>query len=419
MSFSLSVPVLRIDDFRRLVLTRLLAYLALQSQAVIIGWQVYKIKPDPLLLGLVGLAEAVPAIASSFVSGYVVDRNRPGAIYRWSLFALFLNTCVLWIAVSPIGALSDDGRLTMLFAGAFFSGAARSFAAPSVFSLIPQVVPRSLISAAAAWSSSSFQFAAIGGPMLGGLVYGYAGPMAAFALPPLFLAASCAVNLRFSAAVMSLRSEGTHEPYLQSISAAIKFALQQKILLSAMLLDMFSVLFGGAVAVLPIFADQVLGTGSAGLGILRAAPSVGSVLVALLLALRPLEVIPGRALLFMVAGFGLCSIGFALSKLFWLSFFFLFAGGAFDGVSMVMRSTILQFLTPSHMRGRVSALNSIFITSSNEIGAFESGVAARLLGLVPSVVFGGAMTLLVVATTAGLVPELRSMRLRHGDEKNS
>jgi MFS family permease len=416
---STSLPVLRIADFRLIVATRFLAYFALQCQAVIVGWQVYQIKPDPLLLGLIGLAEAIPAITSSFVSGHVVDNNRPLAIYRLSTFALFINTCILWIAASPFVHLGADARLVMLFAGVFISGAARSFASPAVFTMIPRVVPRPLISSAAAWNSSAYQFASIGGPALGGLIYAYGGVVTAFSVPPAFLLISCFLQTRFSSSTAKMKSESTREPYLKSISTAIAFAVKEKVLLSTMTLDMFSVLFGGAVAILPMFADQVLASGSTGWGLLRAAPAIGSVAVAVILAVRPLEVISGRTLLIVIAGFGLTTIGFALSTTFWLAFGFLLASGAFDGVSMVMRSTILQLLTPDHMRGRISALNSVFITSSNEIGAFESGLAARLLGLVPSLIFGGAMTVAIVAATAGLVPELRKTRIRNGDVAKS
>ena len=202
------------------------------------------------------------------------------------------------------------------------------------------------------------------------------------------------------------------EPFAQSVKTGIRFVWHDKVLLSAMTLDMFSVLFGGAVAVLPIYADQVLHVGATGLGILRSAPALGSLLILLLLGLRPLKVISGKMLLWVVAGFGLTTLLFGISTNFTLSLIFLAASGAFDGVSMVIRSTILQLRTPDHVRGRVSAVSTVFITSSNEIGAFESGFAAKVLGLVPSVAFGGVMTLLIVAATALFYPELRKKEIR-------
>jgi MFS family permease len=398
-------PVLKIRDFQVLFLTRILVSMSLQAQAVIVGWQIYKIRPEPLLLGLMGLVEAVPAIGCSFISGHMVDIHKPARIYQLGILAMVFNTCLIWYAAST-SLLHADLRLILLYVGIFISGAARSFTAPAVFSLIPQVIPRSLIPSASAWNSSAYQFAAIVGPSLGGLVYGFAGAKVAFSLPPLFMVLALLGTEVLSKTAKGLKSAVEREPFLKSIRAGIRFAFQNKALFSTMTLDMFSVLFGGAIAMLPIFADQVLHVGSSGLGILRAAPSVGSAFVLLYLGVKPLKFISGKMLLLVVGGFGLATIFFAVSTALPLALFFLAVGGAFDGISMVIRGTILQLLTPDHMRGRVSALSAVFITSSNEIGAFESGVAAKLLGLVPSVVFGGFMTLVVVAVTAWTTPQL-------------
>ena len=404
-------PVLQIPDFRLLFLTRLLAAMALQAQAVIVGWQIYRLHPDPLLLGLIGLTEAIPAISCSFVSGHLVDNHLPVWIFRLALFTLVLNTVLISVGGADFFGLAAHTRIVILFCGIFISGAARSFTSPAIFSLIPQVVPRNLISASAGWMSSTYQFASIAGPAIGGLVYGAYGSTAAFCFPPLLMLAGFVASQFFTESTSRLRSQSVREPFLQSIRAGIAFTLNQKVLLSALTLDMFSVLFGGAVAVLPIFADQVLKSGSFGLGLLRSAPAAGSGLVALYLAIEPMRVISGRVLLVAVAGFGAATIGFAFSPTFAFALFFLALTGVFDGVSMVIRSTILQLLTPENMRGRVSALNSIFVTSSNEIGAFESGLAARVLGLIPSLVFGGGMTLLIVGLIGGLSPGLRRTRI--------
>jgi MFS family permease len=405
------MPALAIADFRILALTRLFSTMALQIQAVIVGWQIYQLRPDPLLLGLAGLIEAAPAIGAAFVSGHIVDVHRPANVFRLSLLTLCANATLMFAAVLARGGLSTNSILFLLYLGIFISGAARSFSSPAVFTIVPQVVPRSLIGSAAAWNSSMFQFAAILGPAIGGLSYGFAGAEFAFAIPVALQMAALVAVSGLSPATRAMKSRVAHEPFLRSVRAGVRFAFGQRVLLSAMALDMFSVLFGGAVAVLPIFADQVFKTGSTGLGLLRAAPSVGSVIVALWLAVKPMRVISGRALLLVVAGFGAATIGFAATSNFYVALFFLAVSGAFDGVSMVIRQTILQLLTPEHMRGRVSALSSVFITSSNEIGAFESGIAARVLGLVPSVIFGGTMTLIVVATAAWLAPELGRTRI--------
>lgn len=408
--------VLKIPDFRVLLLSRLGTFMSLQALAVIIGWQVYQLKPDPLLLGLLGLTEAIPAIGFSFISGHLVDVQRPALICRLSLGVLLLNSVLPLIAVLPSQSLSIDTRIGLLFATVFVSGAARSFFQPAVFSLIPKVVPRTQLARAAAWSSSIYQIASIAGPAVGGLVYGFFGPVTAFVTPLLLQTFAFGAGHLLSPEASLMRSASTREPLAQSIRSGLKFAFGHRVLFSAMTLDMFSVLFGGAVAVLPIYADQILHVGSTGLGLLRAAPSIGSALVAVALAVRPMRVISGTTLLWAVTGFGAATLVFAVSTNFYVSLIFLGLGGAFDGVSMVIRQTILQLLTPDNMRGRVSSLNSIFITSSNEIGAFESGLAARLIGLVPSVVFGGAMTLVVVAVTAFVAPELRGTRIASGDD---
>jgi MFS family permease len=407
------IPVLQIRDFRILIQTRWTISMAMQIQAVVVGWQIYQIRPEALLLGLIGLAEAFPAIICSFLAGHIVDTHRPLTVYRISLLVLFLNSCVLWLVASNLIPLSPSTQLVLMYLAVFVSGAARSFSTPAVFALVPQLIPRNLIGASAALNSSAYQFASIVGPAIGGLVYGVFGVHTAFALIPIFAFLSLLGSGMLSAKARELKSSHKREPFNQSIRAGIQFVMQEKVLLSAMTLDMFSVLFGGAVAVLPIYADQVLHVGATGLGLLRAAPSLGSLIVALWMATQPMKVVSGLTLLWVVAGFGACILGFGISTNFAISLIFLAASGAFDGVSMVIRGTILQLLTPDRVRGRVSALSSVFITSSNEIGAFESGVAASVLGLVPSVVIGGAMTLVVVAITAWGFPQLRKTRIEH------
>jgi len=404
--------ILRIVDFRLLLLSRFFFYVSLQIQAVIVGWQIYQIKPDALLLGMIGLAEALPAIACSFFSGHVVDQNRPWKIYYSSLLALFLNSLILFLSVYFSASISDYWRLFYLFSAVFVSGVVRSFASPSVFSLIPQVVEKHHLPAASAWSGTTHQIEMILGPAVGGLIYGFFGAAVAFSLLPILVLCSLLLLPLISEQTRLYKMNRAREPFVQSLKAGIDFVKNQKVLLSAMSLDMFSVLFGGAVSVLPIFADQVFHVGSTGLGFLRAAPAIGSVIVALSLAIRPMRVISGKKLLLVVAGFGFSTLAFALSSNIYLALLFLMLSGAFDGVSMVIRITLLQWLTPEEMRGRVSSLSSVFITSSNEIGAFESGVAARLMGLVPSVFFGGVMTVLIVFGVWWLVPDLKKTEIK-------
>jgi MFS family permease len=403
--------VLKIADFRNLFFGRVLTSMSLQAQAVMVGWHVYELSHDPLMLGLMGLVEAIPAIGFAFIAGHIVDNRRPARVYFWCVFALVVNASIIWLSALQALPIPAALRLGVLFWAVFVSGMVRSFASPSVFSMISHIVPRANQSEAAAWNSSSFQVAAILGPAAGGLLYGYCGPSIAFGLPFFLMLTALILIGFFSDHIRAMKSPAQREPSIASIRTAIQFTLKTKALLYSLLLDMLSVLFGGATAILPVFVDQVLHSGSQGLGFLRAAPSLGSALILLYLAAQPLRVISGLMLMFMVAGFGLSILGFAVSTTFVPAFVFLALSGAFDGVSMVIRGTVLQLLTPANMRGRISSLSLIFITSSNEIGAFESGLAAKVLGLIPSLIFGGCMTMAIVCGTAWLSPELRETRI--------
>lgn len=385
--------------------------MSLQAQAVIVGWHIYALRSDPLLLGLIGLAEAVPAIGFAFFSGYVVDNNRPAFVYRTAVGILVLNLIFLWLAVWPRIPIDDSARIVLLFMGVFISGVVRSFTSPSYFALIATAMPRHLMAETSAWNTWGFQMSAIAGPALGGILYGAFGVNVAFSMAIGCMAAAFFVLGNFSAPIKAARSHSKREPFLASIKAGVQFITKQKVILSSMSLDMFSVLFGGGVAILPMFSDQILKAGSEGLGYLRAAPSVGSGLIAIYLAIYPMKKISGLRFIWMVAGFGLSVFAFAFTTTFTAAFTCLVVSGMFDGASLVFRSTILQLLTPEHMRGRVASLSLIFITSSNEIGAFESGMAAKVLGLIPSLIFNGVMTLGVVGVTAAVTPELRRMRL--------
>jgi MFS family permease len=401
----LSFDVLRNRDFRILIWTRFFTTLALQAQAIIVGWQIYSITKDPWMLGLTGLAEAAPALASSLFAGHIVDISRPHRVYLLAIAALCLNTFILMLIGGGHLPVSQSIVVATLYAGVFFSGLARSFTMPASSTLIPMIIPRKQLSGANAWISSAFQIGAIAGPAVAGLVYGGYGPRGAWLLPFALLAIASVMGFGLNPAHPERTT--AREPAWNSIKAGWHFIWKNPVVLSVMALDMFAVLFGGAVAMLPAYADQVLHVGAEGLGLLRAAPAIGSVAVGLWLAIRPMRHLSGTRLLWVFAGFGVCMLGFGLSTQFWLSMVFLAFSGAFDGINMVIRGTIIQLLTPQAMMGRVSAIKSMFVISSNEIGAFESGTAARFLGLVPSVVFGGIATLVVVAGIAILSPALR------------
>lgn len=411
----LSYDILKNPNFRLLVATRMMSNMALQSLAVVVGWQVYKLTNDPLMLGLIGLTEAIPAIIGSLFSGYVVDISTPHHIYKTCIAVLVLNLTFLMAVGSNFFSLPHSALIPLLFLGIFVSGVARSFMMPAFFSIMPQIIEKKDYAAANAWINTGFQISAISGPILAGLIYGFYGVSAAWILPVSFMTLGflCVNSMKD---LREYQKFDTKESVIENIVDGWKFIIQNRMLLTIMALDMFAVLFGGAVAMLPAFAAQVLHVGPEGLGVLRTAPGIGAILAAIYFAIRPMRTFPLSRMLWAVAGFGVCMIGFGLSTSFILSIVFLAFSGLFDTVSVIIRGTLKQLLTPDHMRGRVSAISSMFIISSNEIGSFESGVAARALGLVPSVVFGGLMTLAVVATTYWITPELRKKTLDENSE---
>jgi MFS family permease len=396
---------LRFGAFRWLIVSLLPATLAQQEQAVVVGWQIYALTHDPLALGLIGLSEALPFIGIALFAGHVADRIDRRRISLASLVVMVLCAGTLFALSFH---LVPGGRVWPIYLVIAASGVARSFLTPSRTALAAELVPRELFPRAAAWRSAAWQLAAVIGPALGGLLYGFGSARLAYAVAATLhlIAVLCLAQVRRTVVVAVAATDSVWE----SLKIGVQFVLHQPVVLGAMTLDMFSVLFGGAVALLPVFASEILHVGPEGLGIMQAAPAVGAVAMSLWLTHRPPIRRAGRALFFAVAGFGLSIIGFGLSRSFALSIVLLVASGLCDMVSVVIRSTLLQVFTPHHLLGRVSSVNSIFIGSSNEIGAFESGVTARLFGTVPSVLFGGAMTLIVVAATAWRVPELRRLR---------
>jgi len=396
---------LRNPAFRWFVASLVTMTLATMIQGTVVAWQVYALTRDPLSLGLVGLAEAIPFIGLALYAGHVADRRDRKRIALAAMAVQTLCAAAL-LAFTLRPQVLASGRVMPIYAVVFTSGVARSFLQPARTALGAEIVPRETYANAVAWRSSLWQFAAVLGPALGGLLYGFSGARLAYATEAVLCLIGLALYARIAyagrAAVAAIGSIG------ENLTVGIRFLLTQPELLGAQVLDLFSVLFGGAAALLPIFASDYLHVGPQGLGVLRAAPSAGAVLVSLLLAHRRLRR-AGRTLFWCVAGFGACWIVFALSRSFWLSLAVLAVSGMLDNVSVVIRSTLLTIRTPPEMLGRVSAVNQIFIGSSNEIGSFESGVAARLLGTVSSVVFGGLATLGVVGVTAWKTPALRRL----------
>lgn len=402
---------LKIPEFRLFVAGRLCLSLALQMQAVVVGWQIYNLTKDPLSLGLIGLAEAIPALVVALYAGHVADNNSRKIIIITCVLVLLACAAALLVYTLPVSRdWQQQFNVWPIYLIIFLTGIARGFNNPAVFSFMPQIVNnKQLYGNAVTWSTTTSQGASMAGPAIGGLIYGFAGVSTAYAvvvglifLAALFFALISAKPLPLSTGRL---------PIKESLLSGLRFVFQNQVILSAMSLDLFAVLFGGAVALLPIFAADILRTGPQGLGFLRAAPAIGSIFMAVFLTHRPVGFNAGKRMLWCVAGFGLCIILFGVSTNFWFSLILLGLSGAFDSISVIIRSTLMQTLTPEHMKGRVSSVNNIFVGSSNEIGAFESGFAARLLGVVPSVVLGGCMTLLVVSVTAWKADKLRRLHL--------
>jgi MFS family permease len=381
--------------------------LATQLQAVVVAWQVYALTHDPLSLGLIGLAEALPFIGFALPAGHLADRIHRLRTTRLALVAL-LGCSMALLSFTLIPEVVHSGQVWPIYLVIMLSGVARSFLQPARTALSAEVVPRELYPNAVTWRSSTWQLAAVLGPALGGLIYGFGSATAAYTVDValMILALLAVARIRHVPEALQQSDRSVWE----SLATGVRFVWHDSVILGALTLDLFSVLFGGATALLPIFAAEILHVGPQGLGLLRAAPALGAVGMSLVLAHRPPLRRAGRTLLLNVALFGLAMIGFGLSRHFLLSLILLAASGMVDTVSVVVRSTLLQVLTPNHLLGRVSAVNAIFIGSSNEIGAFESGVAAKLLGTVPSVVAGGIATLGVVAITAWRVPQLTRLR---------
>jgi MFS family permease len=397
---------LRIKNYRRFIVSLLTMTISSQIQGVVVAWQIYDITRDPLSLGFMGLAEAAPFIACSLYAGHVADRANRHRVALVSI-AVMVGCSLSLLTFNLIPGFLHAHGAGPFYAVIFVSGIARSFAQPSRQALGAELVDRSLYANAVAWRSSTWQFAAVVGPALGGLIYGFASPRVAYVADAIMMIISVLTFATIAYERREVIARG--ETIGKSLGLGVKFVFRESVLLSALTLDMFSVLLGGAEALLPVYADQVLHVGPQGLGILRAAPAAGAVVASIYLAHRRPFKRAGTTLLYAVATFALCIVGFGLSRSFGLSVGLLAISGMADNVSVLIRSTLLQVLTPGELLGRVSSVNSIFVGSSNEIGAFESGVMAKLIGTVPSVVLGGVASLGVVIAIGALVPRLRGL----------
>jgi MFS family permease len=396
---------LRVQDFRRLLAGHLVSVLGTQMQTVGVGWQLYEKTSSAMALGMVGLVQVIPIIGLALFAGQIADRfDRRKVLMAATSLAAFSS-----FGLAVISA--QGGSILLIYTLLFLNGVARSFQGPARSSLMPQIVPLPIFSNAVRWWVSGFELSAMIGPALGGalialmkgttLVYLGAGLSGLF-----FLTMLARLTKRPYVAESSSTSE-TKNTNLRTLVAGVGYVRQTGILLAGMMLDMFAVLFGGAAALLPVYARDILQVGPTGLGWLQAAPSLGAVMTAIITTHLPPLKKAGRSLFLAVAGYGVATIIFGLSRNFWLSLAMLFLTGAFDNISVVVRQTLVTLLTPDEMRGRVSAVNGMFISASNELGRFESGTVAYFFGTVFSVVSGGIGTLIVVALVARLSPQLR------------
>ena len=400
---------LRVKEFKSFLSLRFAMVFAWSMQFIVIEWEVYQLTKDPLSLGIIGLMEIIPALSVALFAGHFVDQNEKRKLLMKCIVAFSVISFFLVYLTSSFAkeVIDKNWILYGIYACVFIGGIVRAFISPTIFSLLSLIVPKNLQSNAATWSSSVWQMGSVLGPAIAGFVIHWFGVTTSL---------SIVLGMSIFAFVMLLQIETKPimnkkigEPILQSLKEGVKFVFKTKEILGAISLDMVAVLFGGAMALLPIFATDILHVGSMGFGVLRAAPAVGSFITIIIMAYFPVHKRAGLKLLGAIFGFGLSIILFGLSEWFILSVFALFLSGILDGVSVVIRNTVLQLFTPDEMRGRVASVNGMFVGSSNELGAFESGITAKLFGTVKAVVGGGILTLIIVVFMGAKLPSLRKL----------
>ena len=402
---------LRFREFNIFLLLRFVLVFAWSMQFIVIEWQVYTLTKDPLSLGIIGLMEIIPALSMALFAGHIVDQREKRNLFLCciGLFSLISLGLFFLSEASIMASWGQKSILYSIYGFVFLGGLLRAFFGPTIFSLVSLIVPKKVYPNAATWNSSTWQMASILGPAVAGLTINWLGVHWSLCIVFVLVVISFLLGLLISKKPVLNPKIG--EPIIQSLKEGVRFVFKTKAILGALSLDMIAVLFGGAFALLPVFAQDILKVGPEGFGVLRAAPAVGAFLTMLTTAYIPISRRAGMKLLIAVFGFGISIIVFGLSSVFWISVVALFFSGITDGVSMVIRQTILQLKTPDHMRGRVSSVNSMFVGSSNELGAFESGLTAKLMGTVTAVVFGGTMTLITALTTGLVSPSFRNLDL--------
>jgi MFS family permease len=400
---------LKIPEFRSLVIGRFIFIMGLRMMSTLVGWWIYNLTNAPIAIGIVGLSEFIPAVSLALYAGHVIDLSEKRRLMLTGVSLYALAALLLLILSSSLGSKHLTPQLVAIFIYLiiFGTGIIRSFTGPIFNVMLAQIVPKNKLQNAITWNTGGFLSASIIGHALGGFLIAGLGNTGTLTVA-LMLVLTALMVLTMLKKKKPLNERGEKKTW-DSVKEGLHFVFRTKELLAAITLDLFAVLFGGAVALIPVYARDILKVGAEGFGLLNGASDMGSICIVILLTIYPLKKRQGLKLLFAVAGFGICIIIFGLSKLFWLSFIVLLISGFMDGISVVTRGTIMQLKTPDHMRGRVLSVNSMFINSSNELGQFESGIMARLLGVVPSVIFGGCMTLAVVVFTWFKAPTLRKM----------
>lgn len=403
-----ALEILRIGEYRNFILARFFYVMALRMVTTIVGWRIYEITRNPFAIGLIGLSEFLPAFCLALYAGHVIDiSDKRALLLRTTTSYLLCVIGLLALAFGPLTrSLQNHWIQWLTYTVIFFTGVIRAFAGPALQAIIAQIVPKEKLPAAVTLNTSAFLFASVTGHATAGFLIAHTNYLFCFSVVGAYVIIAWA--FLFSISSKPIMAAGEKRTW-ESIKEGLSFVFHTKEVLGALALDLFAVLFGGAVAMIPVYARDILKVGPIGFGWLNAASDIGSIVMMIALTLRPLHRRQGYVLLYAVAGFGACIIVFGLSSIFLLSYVALIFAGMLDGISVVIRGTIVQVKTPDPMRGRVSAVNSMFINSSNELGQFESGVAARLMGVIPSVVFGGCMTLAVVLVTWFKAPSLRKM----------
>ncbi len=398
---------IRIPEFKNLMLGRFTFITALRMMSTLVAWWVYELTGDPFAIGLVGLSEVIPALSMALYAGHIIDKSEKKKIVLTGVTCYFIVAALLlFFSSNFIGNHFSNHTITIaIYITIFFTGIIRSFTGPTFSALVAYTVPRQYLQNATTWTQGTWLSASVTGHATGGLLIWLLGITGTLIIICVLISIALLLLSRIKRKPPSTQS--IEKKTWESMKEGLRFVFKTKEILAAFSLDMFGVFFGGAAAMVPVFAKDILKIGPQGFGWLNAAIDIGAITIIILLTIFPMKKAQGKKLMFAVAGFGICIILFALSNLFVLSFLALMIAGMLDGISVVVRGTVMQLKTPDHMRGRVSSVGSMFINSSNELGQFESGVAAKLMGVIPSVIFGGCMTIAVVTIAWFKAPTLR------------